>query len=197
MHLDGAGTRHVTTDLTELYAAVARALDCPRDTLNLEGACVLGDRLHWFQRGLPSAGSPTGSVALDLADVLAAVEGDADPAALALLDVRRYDLGEVGGVGLAVTEAVALDRGRVLVSAAAEDSPTVYDDGPVVGSVLAVLSDGEVVDAAELPLLEGSVAKVEGLARAEDDGPGARLLATVDDDDHTTPAALLRLRVRW
>ena len=197
VHLDGPEPRHVTADLAALYTAVARALDCPRDTLNLEGACVVGDRVRWFQRGLPSAGSPTGSVALDLAALLAAVEGDADPADVPVGDARRYDLGEVAGVGLAVTEAVALDAGRVLVSAAAEDSPNVYDDGPVVGSVLAVLDDGEVVDAADLPHLDGAVAKVEGLARAEQDGSGARLLATVDDDDHTTPAALLRLRVRW
>ena len=43
----------------------------------------------------------------------------------------------VAGVGLAVTDAVALPDGLVLVSAAAEDSPSTYDDGPVVGSALA------------------------------------------------------------
>jgi hypothetical protein len=185
-----------TADLSALYGAAARELRCRPGTLNLEGACVVGDRLRWFQRGLPSAGSPTGSVDLDLAALLAAAEGTLDPAGVPVTDARRYDLGEVDGVGLAVTEAVALDGGRVLVSAAAEDSPTVYDDGPVVGSVLAVLDGDGVGDAAELPRLGGTVAKVEGLAVLDWDDRGGRLLATVDDDDHTTPATLLTLRVR-
>lgn len=199
LRLDGGVPQHVTTDLTGLYVSVAAALDCPDGTLNLEGACVVGDRLRWFQRGLPAAGSPTGSVELDLASALAAVEGALDPASVRVTDARRYDLGEAGGVGLAVTDAIALDRrrDRVLVSAAAEDSPNVYDDGPVVGSVLAVVEDGEVVDVGDLPWIDGAVAKVEGLALAAGDRTGAHLLATVDGDDHTTPAALLELRVRW
>ena len=45
-------------------------------------------------------------------------------------DVRRYDLGAVDDVTLAVTDAVALADGRVLVSAASEDTPNAVDDGP-------------------------------------------------------------------
>jgi hypothetical protein len=197
LRIDDGEPTFVATDVAGLYVAVASALGCPDGTLNLEGACVVGDRLRWFQRGLPSAGSPTGSVELDLTSVLAVVEGSLDPASVRVVDARRYDLGDVDGVGLAVTEAVALDRDRVLVSAAAEDSPNVYDDGPVVGSVLAVLRGGEVLDVGELPRLDGAVAKVEGLARLGRTDHGERLLATVDDDDHSTPAALLTLRVRW
>jgi hypothetical protein len=197
LRIDDGEPTYVVNDLTGLYVAVAAVLGCEDGTLNLEGACVVGGRLRWFQRGLPSAGSPTGSVELDLASVLAAVEGTLDPASLRVSDARHYDLGDVDGVGLAVTEAVALDRGRVLVSAAAEDSPNVYDDGPVVGSVLALLQDDRVVDVGELPRLDGAVAKVEGLAPLDRDGDGQRLLATVDGDDPGTPAALLTLRVRW
>ena len=56
------------------------------------------------------------------------------PAAIRVSGVRRYDLGTVAGVGLAITDAISLSGGLVLVSAAAEDSPSTYDDGPVVGS---------------------------------------------------------------
>ena len=73
------------------------------------------------------------------------------PAAVAVRDVRRYDLGEVGGLGLAVTDAVTVVGDDVLVSAVAEDSPNAYDDGPVVGSALALLRGDTVLDAATCP----------------------------------------------
>lgn len=177
----------VVLDLTSAYARITRALSVPPDQLNLEGACVIGDRLRWFQRGLPSAGAPTASVDLDL---LALLDGEAEVTA-----THSYDLGTIGAVGLAVTDAVALADGRVLVSAAAEDSPTTYDDGPVVGSALAVLDDDRVVATAPIPLVEGHVLKVEGLGLvAEADGV-LDLVAVVDADDPLLPSTMLGLRV--
>ena len=41
-----------------------------------------------------------------------------------------YRVGDVDEVGLAITDAVALPDGSVLVSAAAEDSPNPRGDGP-------------------------------------------------------------------
>jgi hypothetical protein len=64
---------------------------------------------------------------------------------------QAYDLGAVGGVALAVTDAVALPDGRVLVSAAAEDTPNAVDDGPVVGAAIALLDDTTVLAIAALP----------------------------------------------
>ena len=66
-------------------------------------------------------------------------------------DVRRYAIASDGGLALAVTDAVALPDGRVLVSAAAEDSPNAYDDGPVLGSALALLDDETTVATVLLP----------------------------------------------
>ncbi len=183
----------LVADLSPVYARVAEALEVSPDLLNLEGACVLGDRLRWFQRGLPSAGAPTGSVDVDLEGLLLAVAGR--DAAVRVTAVRRYDLGTAAGVGLAVTDAVALPSGEVLVTAAAEDSPTTYDDGPVVGSALAVLDGDEVVDVAELPLVDREVAKVEGVAVAGHDGRRLTLAAVVDADDPATPSRLLELAV--
>ncbi len=62
-------------DLSDLYARVAAALEVAPDTLNLEGACQVGGRLRWFQRGLPAAGVPTASVDVDLVAVLEALTG--------------------------------------------------------------------------------------------------------------------------
>ena len=111
--------------------------------------------------------------------------------------VRHYDLGTVDAVGLAVTDAVTLPDGQILVSAVAEDSPSTYDDGPTVGSALAVLDDDRVVDLVELPLVCGAVPKVEGLAVAGQDGRWLELAAVIDADDPTVPSLLLDLRLEW
>ena len=108
---------------------------------------------------------------------------------------RHYDLGEVHGVGLGITDAVALPGGAVLVSAAAEDSPNPRDDGPVVASAL-VRIDGDVVaDVTPLPLVDGRVCKVEGLMLLDTDQAHTRLLAVVDVDDPGSPSLAVRLRV--
>jgi hypothetical protein len=163
-------------DLAPTYAAVAAALDLAPDVLNLEGACVVGGRVRWFQR------RPAASVELDLPD-LTLVGG-----------VRRHDLGRVGGVELGITDAVAVPGG-VLVAAAAEDSPNSYEDGPVVASALVLLPDDGPPVVAPLPEVEGRVAKVEGLALLDWSAAGGRLLAVVDADDPVEPSALLTLRV--
>jgi hypothetical protein len=179
--------------LAPLYARVTEALGVLPDQLNLEGACVVGDVLRWFQRGLPSAGAPTASVDLPLDALLAAASGGTPH--VPVRAVHRYDLGAVAGVGLAVTDAVTLADGLVLVSAAAEDSPSTYDDGPVVGSALALLDGNRLVETVELPLLDGAVAKVEGLAVASHDGATLDLVGVVDVDDPLVPSLLLELTV--
>ena len=183
-------------ELPQVYARVAEVLGLDLAALNLEGACLVGESLRWFSRGNLSAGVPSASVDLPLAPLLAAVTGG-DGAALPMTRAHQYDLGEVDGVGLTVTDAVALAGGRVLVSAAAEDTPNPVDDGPVVASALALL-DGDAVRAVlALPDLDGRVAKVEGLALLRETGDGARLLAVVDDDDAEAASAELVLDVLW
>ena len=188
-------TSLLVAGLAPVYARVAEVLEVEPDQLNLEGACVLDERLRWFQRGLPSAGVPTASVDLPLEGLLNLVSGA--PAAVGVSAVRRYDLGEVAGVGLAVTDALALPDGRVLVSAVAEDSPSTYDDGAVVGSALALLDGEQVVEVVELPRVDGAVVKVEGLALAGAHGWGLDLLAVVDADTAELPSPLLSLKAEW
>ncbi|GAA0486044.1 hypothetical protein Ade02nite_09720 [Paractinoplanes deccanensis] len=183
-------------DLTVVYHRVAAALGVPVESLNLEGACAVGDRLRWFQRGNAVAGAPTACVDVDFAALLAAVAGGpADQ--ITITGVRRYDLGAVAGVGLAVTDAVALGGGRVLVSAAAEDTPNAYDDGPVVGAALVLLDDDGVLATAALPAPDGAVPKVEGLAVSAATAGGLRLLAVVDADDPVIPSREIDLELSW
>lgn len=194
---DGAAGAPAVADTAPLHAAAARLLGVEPDLLNLEGACVVGGALRWFQRGLPSAGVPTASVDVDVRALVAVLAGDAEAHEVPVTAARRYDLGDASGVGLGVTDAVALPGGAVLVSAAAEDTRDPRDDGPVVGAVLAVLDGTRVRDRAALPTVRGAVAKVEGLAVTEHHADGVHLLATVDADDPAEPSLAVHLRVRW
>jgi hypothetical protein len=192
-----------TADLTSLYDVVGRALGVPEARRNLEGACVVGDHLRWFQRGDRRRGVVDGSVDVDLAALLAALAGDADLAAIPLGDVRRYDLGAIGepedaggAVPLGITDAVVLDGGRVLVSAAAEDTDDPVADGPVSAAALAVLDGEEVIAWTLLPAdVRGAVPKVEGLAILTASADTLELLAVVDADDAALAAPVLHLTV--
>ncbi|CAA9323030.1 MAG: hypothetical protein AVDCRST_MAG29-560 [uncultured Nocardioidaceae bacterium] len=197
MRLDQGTPTSTVIDLTSLYARVAGLLGVELEELNMEGACVVGSSLRWFQRGLPQAGLPTASVDLDLSTLVAAVAHGADVSAVEVSHPRTYDLGEVHGVGLAVTDAVCLGGESLLVSSAAEDTPNPRDDGPVVGSALASIENGEVRDMAPLPYVDEEPPKVEGLSVLEHDGTTARVLATVDADDPGAPSLAVHLHVRW
>lgn len=193
----GAAPSFTVADLAPVYHEVAAVLGLRVDQLNLEGACLVGDRLRWFQRGNAAAGAPTACVDVDAAALMAAVTRPGPPGRVPLGDVRRYDLGRVGGVTLAVTDAVALADGRVLVSAAAEDTPNAIDDGPVVGAALALLDDHGVVAATGLPDSARGPYKVEGLAVDETTTDGLWLVAVVDADDPAVPSEQLTLRLWW
>jgi hypothetical protein len=187
----------VVTEMADVYATVADALDVDPDQLNLEGACVVGRDLRWFHRGLPSAGLPSGSVDLDLDAAVAAVLGGADPADLRATHPVHYDLGAVDGVGLAITDVVALPDGDLLACAAAEDSPNPRDDGPVTATAVALVRGDRVLEVVRLPDLRGSVLKVEGLMLLGAGEGRATLFAVtdVDDPDAASWAATLRVRL--
>ena len=185
-----------TTDMDELYADVAGSLGLDPDDLNLEGACVVGRSLRWFHRGLPSAGLPSASVDLDLRAAMSASAGQLD-GSLRVRAPRTYDLGSVDGVGLAITDVVALPDGDLLACAAAEDSPNPRDDGKVSATALARIRGDEVVDVVPLPDHDGRVLKVEGLMVLDADETEATLYAVtdVDDPDVASWAATLHVRL--
>ncbi len=181
-------------DLEPLYEIVARRLGLPMDHLNLEGASRHGQTMRWFNRGNLAAGVSSGSVDVPLEGLVAAVLGRTAPSSVPVAEPRTYELGAVEGVGLAVTDAIALPDGRVLLSAAAEDSPNAVDDGPVVATALALVDGDEILDVAPIPEVDGHVHKVEGLALREFRDGHVHLLAVVDDDDPDAPSAGIELR---
>jgi hypothetical protein len=182
-------------DLGPLYERVATCLGLPLEHLNLEGASRHGPMLRWFNRGNLAAGVRSGSVDVPLDAMVTAVLGRAGAGSVPVRRPRGYDLGEVEGVGLEVTDAIALPDGRLLLSAAAEDSPNAVDDGPVVATALALVDGEQVLARAAIPEVGGRVHKIEGLALRECRGDEVHLLAVVDDDDPGTPSSEIDLRV--
>ena len=185
----------VVADLTPVYEAVLAAMGLDAALLNLEGACLVGPSLRWFQRGV--ADVPSMSVDLPLEALLACFDRP-DRAAdrVPVTGLRTYDLGRADGVPLAVTDALALPDGTVLVSAAAEDTDDPYEDGTVVASALALLDDDGVRGMTSLPEVGGEVLKVEGLAPRDVRGDRLEVLAVVDVDDPETPSTALTVEVR-
>ncbi|HET6393269.1 MAG TPA: hypothetical protein VFG13_10655 [Blastococcus sp.] len=190
----GAGFRVEAAGLEPLYERVAELLQVSMDQLNLEGASRHGDTVRWFNRGNLAAGVPSAGVDVPLEDLVDAVLGRGDAESVPVGRPRVYELGEVEGVGLAVTDAIALPDGRMLLSAAAEDSPNAVDDGPVVATALALVDDEQVLAVAPIPEVGGHVHKVEGLALRRADAGEVHLLAVVDDDDPDTPSTAIDLR---
>jgi hypothetical protein len=174
---------------------VAQRLGLSLEHLNLEGASRHEATVRWFNRGNLAAGVRSGSVDVPLDALVGVVLGRAEVGSVTVERPRTYDLGEVEGVGLAVTDAVALPDGRVLLSAAAEDTPNAVDDGPVVATAVALVDGEEVLAVAPIPEVLGRVHKIEGLALRETRDDEAHLLAVVDDDDPTTPSSEIDLRV--
>jgi hypothetical protein len=165
-----------------LYGAIARALGQPA---NIEGAVPLPDRLRLFHRG--PGRSRDANYTLDVPlDILAGAPPQ-------LLDVRRFDLGAVGGLFLGFTDAVPLDAGRLLYLAVAEDTPDGILDGPIAGAAVGVL-DGATARWNTLLEADGAVSrrKVEGVAL--DPGGQSGWLLT-DPDDPDLPAELCRLEL--
>jgi hypothetical protein len=196
LRLEHGRPRAVVADMTSVYATVAAALSVDLDLLNLEGACIVGNTLQWFHRGLPSAGLASGSVDIDVRAALAVTLGEGDVTEVRAARPVHYDLGAVDGVGLAITDVVALPGGDLIASAAAEDSPNPRDDGPVVASALARIRGDRVVTVVPLPKLDGRVIKVEGLMVLDTDEEQTTLFAVTDVDDPDAASWATRLRVR-
>jgi hypothetical protein len=182
-------------DLGPLYARVAQVLGVPLEHLNLEGASRHGGTVRWFNRGNLAAGVRSGSVDLPLDALVTAVLRPDGAASVPVGQPRRYPIGKVEGIDLEVTDAIALPDGRVLLSAAAEDSPNAVDDGPVVATALALVDGVGVLAVAAIPEVNGHVHKVEGLALRGSGTGEVRLVAVVDDDDPEVPSSEITLRV--
>jgi hypothetical protein len=170
-------------DLRPLYAP----LHSEFADLNIEGCFVDGDVLHLVQRG--NQGSPRSAcIHLHLPQVQAWIldEENTPPAPSRITPI---DLGDIDGVALTPTDACALPGGHWLLSAVAENTVDSVQDGPSLGSAIAILSpQGQVL---QLHRLHGAP-KVEGIS-VEVSGKQLNILMVTDADDPAVPSQLLKV----
>jgi hypothetical protein len=167
-------------DFTRLYAQLTRELG----PLNVEGAALAGARLRLLNRGNGDQGADA-VVDLDAGRVLRTLEANETLQPDVVRIVRRWELGRAGTVRLSFTDAAPLPDGRVVFTAAAEDTRDAYADGAVMGSAVGVLApDGSPM------FLDGVDAKVklEGVdARVERGRIHLLLVADADDPSQCAP----------
>jgi hypothetical protein len=165
-------------DLGPLYERLSESIE----SLNIEGAAVLGDRLWLLQRG-GSGREAAGIVAeLSLEDVMGSLRRDLriDPHELSAL--RAYDLGTLDDVALTFSDATPVAETVLVFTASAED-----DDGHIHGSVVGTLEPGGEVR--RLRTIDRRF-KVEGVHASIDTGV-MDFLFVCDQDDPDTPSPLL------
>jgi hypothetical protein len=149
-------------DVSALYAAAARVLELPDEEFNLEGACVLGDRARFFQRGNGKLGiNAIFDVTLESLGALLDDKGWRG----SILDPKRIELGRLDGALLGFSDATELSNTELLFAASADQSASTYDDGACAGSIVGRMdSAGRILDTAVVPGPRGAPPKVEGIA---------------------------------
>jgi hypothetical protein len=190
-----AGVPEPSVELVEAGELYGRLRSTPAfagSELNVEGAVYRGGRVLLFNRGNGAPGESAGPVdascELEWSALLAYLRAPRRRPAPAPERVTGYELGAIGGLRLTFTDATEVS-GRLLYSAAAEDSPDAVRDGPVAGSAVGVIGRGGARWAAlRAPGGELFSGKVEGLLA--DPAAPRRLLAVVDRDDPRVPSEL-------
>ena len=110
LRFDDGTPRAVVADMTRLYAAVAAARPSTRMSSTWRARASSATRCAGTTAA--SLGRPrSASVDIDLSTALGAALGRSTRPRVAVTNARRYDLGTVDGVGLAVTDVVALPGG--------------------------------------------------------------------------------------
>lgn len=171
-----SGEQVTELDLGPLYGALRERFD----RLNIEGACVLGDRLVLLTRRTGRQGR-NALVRLDLAATMAVLASRRLDAGL-VVDVLDVELGAVNGTPLGFTDAAPWGDG-LLFAAAAEVTDDPVEDGACAGCVIGWLDrDGAVRHSLQVD----PRVKLEGMAA----GPDRRLFAVADADDRARLAPL-------
>jgi hypothetical protein len=180
--LDASGEVRGTPRMVDLSPAYA-ALDDALPELNIEGAAVMGEEIWLLQRGNKGL-SRNAVVRFALQEFLDALNTDNER--IHPIAIDEYALGDIDGVPLSFTDAAALPDGRLIVTAAAEDTGNSYDDGRCLGSATGIIEDGVLCGMERVD----RICKLEGV-HASQDGDGIRLLLVTDADDSDVPAQLL------
>ncbi len=169
-------------DLAPLYRMLGEQVN----ELNIEGACVMGDRLWLLHRG--NHADTTNVVAeLSLDDVMESLTGDQRIQPHELAALRRYELGELDGVELTFSDATPLGGDLLVFTASAEAQGDAGPDGAIHGSVIGTIDTHG--DVQRLRTIDRRW-KVEGVHATIDTGV-MDLLLVCDQDDPEAASPLL------
>lgn len=155
--------------------------------LNIEGLVIQGDSFKLWQRG-NNLNPQSRVVEYRLDDLYALLDTQTGATAIQPQHIEHYDLGLAEGVPLTFTDAFALDDGRCLFTAAAENTDDSYRDGECVGAAIGLIGPDRQLQGI-WPLQP--VHKVEGISAQKVPDGQLRVLLVTDADDPQTPALLL------
>lgn len=138
LRLDSAGvidknSEPVTVDFCEIYKSLKERFA----ELNIEGACVLNNKIMLFQRGNGASGK-NAIIDIDLAGFCNDLVNASAIKAQHVLAVTEYHLGHLEGHKLDFTDACVADN-KIWFLAVAEDSQSTYDDGQYYGAIIGCL----------------------------------------------------------
>ena len=169
-------------DLGPLYRRLAGSVE----ELNVEGACVMGERLWLLHRG-NHADTTNVVFELSLDAVMESLAGDLRIDVEELAGARSYDLGELDGVEVTFSDATPLGGELLVFTASAEEQGGKGGDGAIRGSVVGTIDlDGEVQ---RMRTIDRRY-KVEGVHATIDTGV-MDFLFVCDQDDPETASPLL------
>ena len=184
-------------DASPLYRRLREELAAPSShesfrvpqTVNIEGAALVGKELWLFHRGNTGPHDP-GPMVFRLSRA-AVQKWIASEGVTPEIDAAiQFELGDVDGHRIGFTDAVAIGA-RVFFLAAAERSPNAIDDGAVLASQLGVI-EGDRVRTCTLEI-DGAPMKAEGLAF--DPANPKRAWITIDPDDTEQAAKLYEVEL--
>jgi hypothetical protein len=182
--------------LPELYAALRAETAFSGSEMNIEGAVYLDGVIRLFGRGNgePSDDLHPLDATCDLAwpTLRAHLAAPGDSPLPTISRITQYDLGEIDGVALGFTDAIPVQRTRVMYAAAAEASKNAVDDGAVAGSALGMIPHDRRQAARWTAIRDEKgklfAGKVEGLVLHPRDAK--RALVVIDVDDYERPSEL-------
>ncbi len=174
----------IPIDFTEIYKHLV--LQIPG--LNVEGITVSKDVARLFHRGNRKQGQ-NAIIDIKAGDFLRDLHDTHTPSPKNIVCVKEFDLGKISGQVLGFTDAVLLDDGNTLFTAAAEDTDDAYKDGECLGSTLGLMNANGAVKG--MMQIEGKL-KFEGLCLNSKNGDKIEVLLTADTDDQHHPSALYK-----
>ncbi len=127
-----------TFDLKAVYDAIRNSGTIAIETLNIEAATTIDDRLFLFNRETNMV------LEYSLKDLMNFLETDG---ALPTFQMYQLQLPKLEGLQAKLSGATTIpNTNHLLITASVEDSPNTYDDGNVVGSYVGMISIDQIKD---------------------------------------------------